>query len=1100
MVSRLIDWCARNRFFVFTLVILLVLAGIWALRHTALDALPDISDVEVIVHTRWAGEPPSLIEDQVTYPLVTTFLSAPRVKAVRAQTMFGDSYVFVVFHSGTNLYWARSRVLEYLQQVSGQLPRQVHPVLGPDATGAGWVFEYALIDKSHNLSLASLRSLQDWYLRYQLETVPGVAEVATIGGYVRQYQVNLDPNKLRAYGISLQTVIDRVRASSNEVGGRELELSGANYLIRGLGYIHSLRDLAETPVAAVDGTPVLVRDLGTVSFGPDIREGAADWDGEGQTVGGIIVMRYGQNALQVIHAVKAKLQAIAPSLPPGVEVVSGYDRSGRIEKSIATLRRDLIEELIIVSLVIIIFLLHFRSALIPILTIPIAVIVTFLPMYYLHVGSNIMSLGGLALAIGVLVDAAIVMVENGHRRMAEAQHSPPPGEAGNGPGGGTITAANPPAGRGPAAYAGAGREEAATADLGGVALAEPAPRAGRPRALSAGERLEALIAAAKEVGPALFFSLVIIVLSFLPVFLLQAQEGRMFSPLAWTKTLAIGISSLLAITLVPALMPLLIRGKLRAEEHNPISRCTQAVYRPVLRWCLRHKRLTILINLAFLAAVLPLAARLGSEFMPPLYEGSALYMPTALPGLSITSATQLLQRQDRILRRFPEVRSVFGTVGRSNSATDNAPMSMYDTTIMLKPRRDWPRGMTYNRLIAAMDAKLQFPGITNNWTMPVENRLDMELTGIKTPVGMKIQGPSLEGIQALGLRMQKLLAAMPQVASIFAERVAQGFYINIHVHRAIAARYGLTIAAVQRAVESGIGGEDIATVVDGRKRFPVNVRYSRDFRDDLPKLEQVVIATPTGAQIPLGEVASVYFSRGPTMICDEGGQLTAYVFFDLKTQNYGGFVTAANRLLRRHLALPAGYTYHWSGEYTFEQRAAKRLELILPIVFFLIFFLLYVIFRSAAEAVILLIPTFFALTGGLLLQWAMHFEFSVAVWVGYIDLFGIAVETAVVMMIYLDEAYERRRASCAREGRPMAAADVEAATMEGAVLRLRPKLMTVAVVLASLGPLLWETGVGSDVMKPIAAPIVGGMATSALNVLILVPVLFAWLRQRRAEG
>ncbi len=1068
MISRLIDWCARNRFLVFTLVILLVLAGIWALRHTALDALPDISDVEVIVHTRWLGEPPNIIEDQVTYPLVTTFLSAPRVKAVRAQTMFGDSYVFVVFHSGTNLYWARSRVLEYLQQVAGQLPPGVHPVLGPDATGAGWVFEYALVDKAHNLSLANLRSLQDWYLRYQLETVPGVSEVATIGGYIRQYQVNLDPNKLRAYGIPLSRVIERVRASSNEVGGRELEMSGADYLIRGLGYIHSLRDLAETPVAVEDGTPVLVRDLGTVSFGPDIREGAADWDGEGQTVGGIIVMRYGQNALEVINAVKAKLKAIAPSLPPGVEVVSGYDRSGLIKKSIGTLRRDLTEELIIVSLVIIIFLLHFRSALIPILTIPIAVIVTFLPMYYLHVGSNIMSLGGLALAIGVLVDAAIVMVENGHRRMAEAEHSPPPGAAGAGPGGG--------------------------------ALAEPAPRAGQTRVLSAGERLETLIAAAKEVGPALFFSLVIIVLSFLPVFLLQAQEGRMFKPLAWTKTLAIGISSLLAITLVPALMPLLIRGKLRPEEHNPISRFTQAMYRPVLRWCLRHKLLTILINLAFLAAVLPLAAHLGSEFMPPLYEGSALYMPTALPGISITSATQLLQRQDRIIRRFPEVRSVFGTVGRSNSATDNAPMSMYDTTIMLKPRRDWPRGMTYNRLIAAMDAKLQFPGLTNNWTMPVENRLDMELTGIKTPVGMKIQGPSLEGIQALGLRVQKLLAAMPQVASIFAERVAQGFYINIRVHRAIAARYGLTVAAVQSAVESGIGGEDIATVIDGRKRFPINVRYNRDFRDDLPKLEQVVIATPTGAQIPLGEVASVYFSRGPTMIRDEGGQLTAYVFFDLKTHNYGGFVSAANRLLRRHLALPAGYTYHWSGEYSFEQRAAKRLELILPIVFFLIFLLLYLIFRSAAEAVILLIPTFFALTGGLLLQWAMHFEFSVAVWVGYIDLFGIAVETAVVMMIYLNVAYERRRAQCAREARAVAAADVEAATMEGAVLRLRPKLMTVAVVLASLGPLLWETGVGSDVMKPIAAPIVGGMVSSAINVLILVPVLFAWLRERRAAG
>ena len=1077
MISRLISWCARNRFMVFAAVALLLGAGIWALRRTPLDALPDISDVQVIVHARWPGEPPSLIEDQVTYPLVTTFLSAPRVKAVRAQTMFGDSYVFVVFHSGTNLYWARSRVLEYLQQVSGQLPPQVHPVLGPDATGAGWVFEYALIDKSHNLSLASLRSLQDWHLRYQLETVPGVAEVATIGGYVRQFQVKLDPNKLRAYGISLQRVINRIRASSQEVGGRELEMSGADYLVRGLGYIRSLGDLAEVPVATVHGTPVLIRDLGAVSFGPDIREGAADWDGEGQTVGGIIVMRYGQNALQVIRAVKAKLRALAPSLPPGVEVVSAYDRSGLIRKSIHTLTRDLTEEMIIVSLVIFLFLFHFRSALIPIITIPIAVVATFVPMYYLHVSSNVMSLGGLALAIGVLVDAAIVMVENGHRRLSEAEQKPARGGDGDGEeqrrmGSGTVRDGGPAA---------------------AVAAPAHAPAAG-------GKRLGELVTAAQEVGPALFFSLVIIVLSFLPVFLLQAQEGRMFRPLAWTKTLAIAISSLLAITLVPALMPLLMRGRMRAQEHNPISRWAQAAYRPVLAWCLRHKALALASCAVLLAAAAPLATRLGSQFMPPLFEGSALYMPTALPGLSVTSATQLLQRQDRIIAAFPEVRSVFGTVGRSDSATDNAPMTMYDTTIMLRPRRRWPAGMTYNRLIAAMNAKLQFPGITNNWTMPVENRLDMELTGLLTPVGMKVQGPSLAGIQAAALRMQRLLSPLPQVGSIFAERVAQGFYINIRVHRAIAARYGLTVAAVQLAVQSGIGGENIATVIRGRERFPINVRYNRDFRGDLAALRQVVVATPSGAQIPLGEVATVSLSRGPTMIRDEGGQLTAYVYFDLKTHNYGGFVAAANRVLRRRLRLPAGYSYHWSGEYAFEQRAARRLELIVPIVFAVIFLLLYMVFHSAADATILLIPAFFALTGGLFLQWLMGFEFSVAVWVGYIDLFGIAVETAVVMMIFLNVAYEHRRALCAREARPMAAADVEAATMEGAVLRLRPKLMTVAVVLGSLGPLLWETGVGSDVMKPIAAPIVGGMISSAINVLILVPVLFAWLRQRRAAA
>lgn len=1089
MIERLIGWCGRNRMVVITAVALLVLAGVWALQHTALDALPDISDVEVIVHTHWPGQPPNVIEDQVTYPLVATFLSAPKVKAVRAQTMFQDSYVFVIFHSGTNLYWARSRVMEYLQQVSGELPSGVHPELGPDATGAGWVFEYALVDKAHNLSLADLRSLQEWYLRYQLEAVPGVAEVATIGGYQRQYQVRLDPNKLRAYGISLATVIARVRDSSNEVGGRVLELSGARYMIRGLGYIRSLQDLASVPVATVDGTPVLVKDLGTVGFGPDIREGAAEWDGEGQTVGGIVIMRYGQNALNVIRGVKAKLRAIASSLPPGVEVVSAYDRSGLITKSIGTLQRDLIEELIIVSLVIFAFLWHFRSALIPILTIPIAAVVTFLPMYYLHVGSNIMSLGGIALAIGVLVDAAIVMVENGHRHLTEEQDRIP----GSGPAGqGGHAAAGMAAAGGPS-----GAREAGEAGVITAAIAPAEGPQSRTRGVEMGgdRRFAILDRAAKQVGPALFFSLLIIVLSFLPVFLLQAQEGKMFSPLAWTKTLAIGIASLLAITLIPALMPWFIRGRLRPERRNPVSRTTQRMYRPVLLWCLRHKALTLLMAAGFLAAVLPLARQLGSEFMPPLFEGSSLYMPTALPGIPITKATQLMQEQDRIIRSFPEVRSVFGTVGRSDSATDNAPLSMFDTTIMLRPRSAWPRGMTYPKLIAAMDARLQFPGLTNNWTMPVENRLDMELTGIKTPVGMKIQGPTLAGIQAAGVSIQHLLAGMPQVRSIFAERVAQGFYLNIEVNRAEAARYGLTVADVQRAVRSGIGGEDIATVISGRRRFPINVRYARDFRDDPPALEQVRIATPAGAQIPLGEVAALSFSRGPTMIRDEGGALTGYVYFDLNSRNYSGFVAAANRRLRRALHLPPGYTYHWAGQYSFQRRAQRRLELILPVVFFLIFFLLYIIFRSAAEAIILLIPAFFALTGGLVLQWAMHLEFSVAAWVGYIDLFGIAVETAVVMMIYLREARDRHAAAG-----PLTAVRIEQATMEGAVLRLRPKLMTVAVVIASLGPLLWETGIGSDVLKPIAAPIVGGMATSAAAVLLLVPVLFAMLCARRAAS
>ena len=1040
MISRVIDWCASNRFLVFTGTLLLVLAGIWSLKNIPLDALPDISDVQVIVHVPWEGEPPNIIEDQVTYPIVTTLLAAPHVKAVRAQTMFGDAYIFVVFEDGTDLYWARSRVLEYIQQLQGVLPKNVSPMIGPDATGAGWVYEYAVIDRSHQHSLADLRSLQDWYLRYQLETVPGVAEVASIGGFVRQYQVNLDPNKLRAYNIPLSMVIDRVRESTNEVGGRVLEMGGAQYMIRGLGYLRSLQDLEAVPVATKNGTPILIRDLGTVAFGPDIRQGVVEWNGEGETVGGIIVMRDGMNALNVIDGVKRKLAEIKSSLPSGVEIVSGYDRSGLIQASIGTLQRDLLEEAIIVSLVTIAFLFHFRSALIPILALPVAVLASFIPMYFLHVSSNIMSLGGLALAIGVLIDASIVMVENGYRHLSE---------------------------------------HIATAGTSGAKLTEK-------------DRRRILMDGAKQVGPAIFFSLLIIVVSFLPVFLLEAQEGRMFRPLAWTKTLSVAFSSILAITLVPVLMVIFIRGHLRPESENPFSRWTQALYLPVLRFCLRYRKTTLFLNLIFLVVTLPLAWRIGSQFMPPLYEGSSLYMPTALPGISITQASTLLQEQDRIIKSFPEVESVFGAVGRSDSPTDNAPLDMYDTTIMLKPRELWRAGMTYEKLIREMDEKLQFPGLTNTWTMPVQNRLDMELTGIKTPVGLKIQGPNVEGIQQAGAQLQQVLGGIPELRSIFAERVAEGFYINVEVNRLEAARYGLTVADVQRAVTSGIGGENVAENIEGRERYPINVRYSRDFRDDIAQLQRVVIATPTGAQIPISEVAKVHFSRGPAMIRDEDGLLTGYVYLDLATKDYGGFVAKANRLLNEKLRLPAGYTYKWSGEYEFEVRAKERLKFIVPIVFFVIFLLLYMVFHSVTEAAVLIFPTFYAMTGGLILQYWLGYNFSVAVWVGYIALFGIAVETGVVMVVYLHEALDKRIAS----GIPLKHEDIEAATIEGAVQRLRPKLMTVTAVLASLIPILWESGIGSDVMKPIAAPIVGGMITSTIHVLILVPVFFAVMKER----
>ena len=1054
MISRIIEWCAHNRFLVFTGVALLVLAGIWSLGHIPLDALPDISDVQVIIHTNWEGEPPSIIEDQVTYPIVTALLAAPRVKAVRAQTMFNDSYVFVVFEDGTDIYWARSRVIEYLQTIAGRLPPIVHPMIGPDATGAGWVYEYALVDRSHTHSLADLRSLQDWHLRYQLETVPGVAEVASIGGFVRQYQVNVDPEKLLAYGIPLSTVIDRVKSSTNEVGGRVLELSGTRYMVRGLGYLKSLHDLANVPVMAKNGTPVLLKDLGTVTFGPDTREGVAEWNGEGETVGGIVVMRYGLNALTVIEGVKRKLAQIKASLPPGVEILPGYDRGGLISESINTLKRNLFEEAAIVSVVIIVFLFHFRSALIPILTLPIALVISFIPMYYLGVSSNIMSLGGLALAIGVLVDAAIVMVENGYRHLSERQLENEANDSNGSPG----------------------------VDHAVRGTSKPVER----------ERVRILISAAKQVGPALFFSLLIIVVSFLPVFLLEAQEGRMFRPLAWTKTLAVGFSSLLAITLVPILMVMFVRGKLHPESENPVSRVTQAIYLPILRLALKYRKTTLLLNLAFLLVTFPLIFRLGSQFMPPLFEGSSLYMPTALPGISITQASQLLQEQDRVLRSFPEVESVFGTVGRSDSATDNAPLDMYDTTVMLKPREKWRPGMTYEKLIGEMDAELQFPGLTNTWTMPVQNRLDMALTGIKTPTGIKLQGTSLEQIQQFGAQVQQILSGLPQVRSVFAERVSQGFYVNVDVNRPEAAKYGLTIADVQQAVESGIGGMNVAENIEGRRRYPMNVRYQRDFRDNPEELSRVLIATPSGAQIPISEVAKISFSRGPAMIRDEDGQLTGYIYLDLNTTDYSGFVNQATRMLREKLQLPAGYTYQWSGEYEFQLRAKERLKIILPVVFFVIFMLLYMIFHSVTEALVLIFPTFYAMTGGLILQWFLDYNFSVAVWVGYIALFGIAVETGVVMVVYLHESLDKRMVS----GRVLTDADIHEAAIEGAVQRLRPKLMTVSAVLASLIPILWATGIGSDVMKPIAAPIVGGMITSTIHVLILVPVFFVLMKER----
>jgi Cu(I)/Ag(I) efflux system membrane protein CusA/SilA len=1034
VINRIIDWCAANRFLVFTGTVVLTVWGIWAMTKTPLDAVPDISDVQVIVSTEWMGRSPDLIEDQITYPIVSALISTPHVKAVRGFTDFGISYVYVIFQDNTDIYWARSRVVEYLQGIRGQLPEGVNPTIGPDATGVGWVFEYALVDETGQHNLAELRSLQDWNLKYWLASVPGVAEVASIGGFVKQYQVNVDPNKLAAFGLGIKEVIDAIKMSNNDVEGRLLEFSGREYMVRGRGYLKSTADIESVSLGADPrGTPVRVRDVAQVRLGPDIRRGVAELDGKGETVGGIIVMRFGENALNVIEAVKARLRDVQHSLPAGVKIVPTYDRSTLIGESIGTLRRTLIEEAIVVSIVIVVFLFHFQSALIPILALPIAVVASFIPMYYLDVTSNIMSLGGLALAIGVLVDASIVMVENAYRRVSE----------------------------------------------------EHVEYQDQPRSI---------VQAAKQVARAIFFSLAIIVISFVPVFLLEAQEGRMFRPLAFTKTFAMVGASILSITLVPVLMTVFIRGRrLKPESENPISQFFTWLYEPVIRLALRFKWTSLLVNFAIIPLTVPLLFSIGSEFMPPLFEGSQLYMPTSPPGLSITGATRLLQIQDKMLRTFPEVETVFGTVGRGTTATDNTPMGMVNTTVTLKPREKWRPGMTIDKLQAEMDAQLQFPGFPNVWTQPIRNRLDMLLTGIKTPVGIKILGSDLNEIQRIGGDIERALSGLPGTRSVYAERVAQGYFADIRIDREAIARHGLLVDDVEDVIESAIGGQNITRTIEGRERYPVNVRYGRGFRDSLPDLQRVLVKSATGAQVPLGQLAEIALTTGPAMIRDEGGQLAGYVYVDTATGDIGGYVDRAKRAIGERVKLPTGYTLLWTGQYEFQVRARERFKILIPLVFFLIFMLLYLTFHSVSEATIVMLSVVYAMTGGVILQWMLGYNFSVAVWVGYIALYGVAVQTGVVMVVYLHEALDKRL----RQGGTISEADLLQATISGSVLRLRPKLMTVSVVMAGLVPILSSTGVGSDVMKPIAAPIIGGMVTSTIHVLIITPVIF-YIMKRRA--
>ncbi|MBZ5562813.1 MAG: CusA/CzcA family heavy metal efflux RND transporter [Acidobacteriia bacterium] len=1049
MINRIIEFSAKNRVLIFIAVGLAVLGGLWSMMNVPLDAIPDLSDVQVIVYTEWPGRSPDLVEDQVTYPLVSAFISAPRVKAVRGFSDFGVSYTYVIFEDGTDIYWARSRVLEYLQGIRGKLPEGVTPTIGPDATGVGWVYEYALVDETGQHNLAQLRTLQDWYLRYWLASVPGVAEVATIGGFVKQYQVQLDPDKLAAYHIPLKTVVENIQRSNNDVEGRLLEFWGREYMVRGRGYIKNIADIENIPVGTDGhGTPILVRDVGQVTLGPEIRRGVAELDGKGEVVGGIVVMRFGENALDVIGRVKERMKEVERSLPPGVKIVPTYDRSELIHRSIDTLKHTLIEELLIVSAVILLFLLHIPSALIPILTIPITVIISFIPMKLSGVTSNIMSLGGIAIAIGAMVDAAIVVVEQTHKKLEQWDAE------------------------------------------------------GRAR-----DYREVVVEAIQEVGGASFFSLLVIAVAFMPIFTLQAQEGRLFKPLAFTKNFAMAIAAVLAITLDPALRLLfthakpftfrprplrfvanaLLVGKIYSEEKHPISRILIWLYEPIARLVLRLRWLVIFAAVGVVAVTVPIFYRLGSEFMPPLNEGAILYMPTALPGLSITEGSRLLQVQDRILRSFPEVESVFGTIGRADTATDNSPMGMVNTTVILKPQSAWPPGMTFDKLLGEMDQAMQFPGMPNTWTMPIRNRLDMLLTGIKTPVGIKISGPNLETLQELGKQIEGIVQDVPGTRSVYAERVAQGYFTDIVVDRLKAARYGLTVGDVEDVIQSAVGGENVTRTVEGRERFPVNVRYMRDFRSNLDALRRVLVATPTGAQIPLGEVADVRFATGPSMIRDENGMLADYVYIDMGGRDLGGYVKDLQAAVNSKLKLPVGYSLTWTGQFEFKQSAEKRLAIVVPVTLLLVVLLLYFNTKSATKTLIVLLAVPFSAVGAIWLLYLLKYNLSIAVWVGLIALMGVDAETGVFMLLYLDLAYH----SWQREGRLKGWNDLKEAVLHGAVKRVRPKVMTVACMFMGLLPIMWSTGTGADVMKRIAAPMIGGIFTSFILELVVYPAVYA---------
>jgi Cu(I)/Ag(I) efflux system membrane protein CusA/SilA len=1042
VITRLIRWSIVNRFLVLLATLMVSAWGVWSMLKTPLDALPDLSDVQVIIRTTYSGQAPQIVEDQVTYPLTTTMLSVPGAKSVRGFSFFGDSFVYVLFEDGTDLYWARSRVLEYLNQVQGRLPAAARPALGPDATGVGWIYEYALIDRSGRNDLSQLRALQDWFLKYELKSVPNVAEVASVGGFVRQYQVVLDPDRLRIYALPYSRVVQAIRNANQESGGSVLELGEAEYMVRARGYLKSLDDFRGIPIALGDnGTPVLLKDVARVQVGPEPRRGIAELNGQGETVGGVIIMRSGKNALETIAGVKAKLDSLQKALPAGVEIVPTYDRSSLIQRAIAHLRDKLIEEFIAVALVCAVFLFHLRSSLIAIVTLPLGVLIAFIIMRYQGVNANIMSLGGIAIAVGAMVDAAVVMIENAHKHTEAWRHQHP------------------------------------------------------GRSLQGSEQWAVIADAAVEVGPALFFSLLVITLSFVPVFALEAQEGRLFSPLAFTKTYAMAAAAGLSVTLVPVLMGYMIRGRIPDERKNPLNRFLIVVYRPLLAAALRFPKITLLIAVVLLAATAFPAARLGGEFMPPLDEGDLLYMPSALPGLSAGKASEIVQQTDRLIKTVPEVERVFGKIGRAETATDPAPLEMVETTIQFKPHDQWRAGMTQPKLIEELDRIVKIPGLSNVWVPPIRNRIDMLATGIKSPLGIKVSGPSLAEIERVAQDIERVVRNIPGVTSALAERLTGGRYVDIKVDRYLAARYGMNVSDAQDIVEAAIGGANIGETVEGLQRFPINVRYPRELRDSVEKLRNLPVISERGAQIPLGAITQITVADGPPSLKSENARLSGWVYVDIRGRDLQSVVRDAKSAVAREVKLPSGYSISWSGQFEFLERATKRLQVVIPFTLVIIFVLLYLTFQRVDEALLIMLAVPFALIGGFWLMWILGYHLSVASAVGLIALAGVAAEFGVIMLLYLKHALERRQS----KEHPTTIEMLKEAITEGAVLRVRPKAMTVAVIIAGLLPIMWSAGTGAEVMQRIAAPMIGGMVSAPLLSMLVIPAAYLLLRRPRSK-